>query len=626
MKQQPADTGNNSAREVCVLNVLPPDRLEEAVDALMYVRSAKKRVSAIVSLFAPMAAERTIAFPEGYEKLNKMFQQCLSGKFNADSELPFVLAAHLAEGEGNILRASEYWPDAYVDTLVTAYVNYFISFRELTDIAMRYGSRGEAITRQRLAGILIADDNEQGLYMIDCAVRPYIGALPVLKRFGREVSTTDVLPDKGDIAVFNGEDDILSNLAGILDFRDSAANEQNQHPYPSVSEVNCLASVTSLAEFKNINTGVFKFYRRRCILGWLSASSPLCRVSAADGSIDGAMTIRNIFTGIDSKNYYGLVVSLMPQLNLPRYESFRNIEASSVINPAIRTLVRYALPSLAGGRTDVWVDLDQLVDKVLMQLLEADNTGVDAGYRYEPMRSKSGWENIYKPDIVKFFTRPLLYGIYVSFASFGLVELAFHSTATRSANPFDSFIYARLTSLGRYVFGKDKEYMRRPGHRGQEAAGHAVFIDPDNMFIVAMTEEAQALVKSMFGVAITKTRYIVDDKSFMRRVKSVRDLRKKIDTLQVMAAVDAFPPLWEEFFKRLADRLDSIKPYSLTGWQMFAVYRNVSEIMDIMTSDESIREIVIMVEGGRFLVRHEHVSLLRTLLAGHGYRLPDTLL
>ena len=199
--------------------------------------------------------------------------------------------------------------------------------------------------------------------------------------------------------------------------------------------------------------------------------------------------------------------------------------------------------------------------------------------------------------------------------SLGMAEVALNEKQTGHTSPFDQVEYVRLTPLGRYALGVTATY------DAPEQEHVAYFeLDPDRLIIrslVAPNPYAQLLMDT--SVRISSNRFETSALSFLANCSSRSDVESKIQIFQQFIA-DKLPPLWQQFFQSL---LQHCHPFNedKTSYKRYTISPDNHDLIELITTDPVLRQIVIRAEGYRLLVKTEDLRKFETQLKKHGYLL-----
>lgn len=224
--------------------------------------------------------------------------------------------------------------------------------------------------------------------------------------------------------------------------------------------------------------------------------------------------------------------------------------------------------------------------------------------------------NIVAENYTQEFGYTALQAFALMLCSIGIAEIALNEDdKKRSISPFDSVEYMRLTPLGRYALGLTNQY------ETAEQEDVAYFeLDPDRLIIRSLVEPnpyAQLLKDT--SVPISKNRFETSALSFLANCHTRADVEGKIKIFRQFIS-NELPPLWEQFFETLLQHCNPLKE-DKTGYKRYTLAPQNRELAQLITTDPTLRQIVIRAEGYRILVKNDDLKKFETQLKKHGYLL-----
>lgn len=227
---------------------------------------------------------------------------------------------------------------------------------------------------------------------------------------------------------------------------------------------------------------------------------------------------------------------------------------------------------------------------------------------------------------VKDFGYTGLQAFSLMLCSLGMAEVALGGgSADRHLSPFDQVDYLRLTPLGRYALGIDIHY------ESPKMEQVAYFeLDPQRLIIRSLVEPnpyEQLLLDT--SIRISRNRFETSPMSFLNNCYSREDVEGKISIFRQFIA-DKLPPLWEQFFQQLLQHCHPLmedktvyKHYTIGHYTTMtngdAANGRNNDLIQLITTDPVLRQIVIRAEGYRLLVKVEDVRKFEAQLKKHGY-------
>ena len=323
-------------------------------------------------------------------------------------------------------------------------------------------------------------------------------------------------------------------------------------------------------------------------------------------------TLRNIITNFTRFGYY------LPTMLFPHVKGLRKQMTEYSLEPKLATM----LFSCLREEPERWMNINDILLKI-MDLESDGNTSRYTSLVFHPNDESASitLENLYsgRSISVEHYTQEFGYtalqGLALMLCSIGVAEVALNENIQRHLSPFDTVDYLRLTDLGRYALCVTNEYI------APEQEHIAYFeLDPERLIIRSLVEPnpyAQLLTDT--SVAISKNRFETSALSFLANCHTKADVEDKIATFRQFIASEQ-PPLWEQFFKSLLQHCHPLKE-DKTAYKRYSLDPENRDLVQLVTTDPVLRQIVIRAEGFRILVKNDDLKKFETQLKKHGYLL-----
>ncbi len=271
-----------------------------------------------------------------------------------------------------------------------------------------------------------------------------------------------------------------------------------------------------------------------------------------------------------------------------------------------------------------WVSLKNIIQSTIFRELEIDCIPMSFAGRYLYITVKGRWadekvyiSSEYYNDVI---IAPLLAGCFFMFAAFGLVDIAYEEPKsewlTQSGKEylsvFDGLRYVRLTDLGAYLTKQKKSY--KPSFKKTKKAILTVD-DKRLLFSMEGEDHLKRILIERFAVPIDTKRFRVSYDSLLKRCVSKKDVQEKIDLFH--AHVSAAPPvIWDEFFKKVLDRVNPLSPKTdIVVYQL----KKDPELWELMARDKLLKESVLKVEKYHVAISKKDFSKVKRRLESFGY-------
>lgn len=295
---------------------------------------------------------------------------------------------------------------------------------------------------------------------------------------------------------------------------------------------------------------------------------------------------------------------------LPHIKGFRANQFRYVPDvPWMKTLCQFL-----GRYPDKWISLPALTDYLHI-------TG-SAGYTLRASLLRDlRLENQLTGEIIRPNTQgseidhEILRAMAVVLFGTGMADVSVDTSEDFPDSPLGRVMQVRLTALGRYVLGIDKKY-EAPSSQSETAFS----LDADRLIIHSLGDDnpyESLLLDTAEPIGHGKFR--TTPESFLRNCKNANDVTEKLKFFEDY--IDGNPPeVWKEFFAEIRRRCKPLDTVS-ENYRLLQLKPQDKELVDLLTTDPSIRRLVILAEGYRFLVKAGDFPTLVSLLKQHSYLL-----
>ena len=196
----------------------------------------------------------------------------------------------------------------------------------------------------------------------------------------------------------------------------------------------------------------------------------------------------------------------------------------------------------------------------------------------------------------------------------GLIEMAVEKReGETSYDDLENIKYVRLTPLGRYAFGFDKNYTQPKTLKKEE-----LDVDDANGIITVLTDNCPyTLFLKQISVAIGNKRFRITPQSLIKNCDSDENVRMRIDNLKSILDIDEYPGL-KEVIGETERRMNCAEKVQ-GDWVVFKLKTDMPGLVKIITTDKEIRENVILGENGSIIFRRSFLSHLKKICSDNGY-------
>ena len=458
-------------------------------------------------------------------------------------------------------------------------------------------------------------------------------------------NSTDTLPD-GQWLTVDMETESLSafNLFSSLYKQGELPMKKKGITAADMKRVNKKLALTEF--FPGDNNEYRQYIRAYDYLGWLALNEHLKSAFMSKKVMTYQDTLRNLF---NNSNNFDKFSHFLPSLLYPHVKGLRQNQTQWGQHGSLCKMMM----SLIQIHPDKWMSISEIYKRIVE--MESDGTSnIYLALVYRPSEEQNTAEitNLYsKQNIVAgSYAREFGYTGLKSFAfvlaSLGMAEIAMLKApegkppkAPPSApegatidssritivapsgaeggalgvSPFDAVEYIRLTPLGRYAMGVTKEY-EMPKIK-QEVYFE---LDPERLIIRSLKDPNpyEQLLRDT-AEPISRGRFQTSALSFLSGCHSREDVEGKISIFKQFIA-NELPPLWEQFFQSL---LQHCKPLEedKASYRHYTLQPDNRELIHLITTDPTLRQLAIRAEGFRLLVRIEDIRKFENQLKKHGY-------
>jgi len=266
------------------------------------------------------------------------------------------------------------------------------------------------------------------------------------------------------------------------------------------------------------------------------------------------------------------------------------------------------------------------INDILLKIMDLESDGSTSRYdtlvfhpndevASTPLVNEYSRRTITAEHYTQEFGYTALQALALMLCSLGIAEVAIKDDIHRFLSPFDSVDYVRLTDLGRYALGVTDEYIAPK----QEHVAYFE-LDPERLIIRSLVDPnpyAQLLLDT--STPISRNRFETSALSFLANCQRRDDVESKISIFRQFISSD-LPPLWEQFFQTLLQHCHPLKE-DVTGYKHYALDPTNRDLIQLVTTDPVLREIVIRAEGYRIMVKNADLKKFENQLKKHGYLL-----
>lgn len=444
-------------------------------------------------------------------------------------------------------------------------------------------------------------------FTLSPALRKYL--LPCLPGERCEDNAPGELNDE-NLTVFNGEEDTLTAIPIVRNLFMNGTLQMGKTKI-AVTALKNIGKMLTLKEFfPDADDKDEKTTRLRFLLTAISlyGANTLMRTRANAMTMGPHELIREVLPHITYYSHH-LTHMILPMLN----KIYTGFTQFSYISQML-TLMRNAITELcADNKWHSYESLERTIRKhennefvctfvkpKLMEENDIENTRTGHYVNHGNIYSEVGL--------------PAMQGIIFVMASLGLVEVAYYPTENDEPSPYQGLSYVRLTGLGRYAFGIDKDYV--PPTEEKEGK---LFELGDEKLIIHSLSEANPYESMLSDISnpIGNHRYVVTTSSFLRNCSNILNINQKIAMFRQFISPKP-PENWEKFFKELKDNTGKITK-TAGVYMIYEIDPTDLRLHEIIATDPTVRKITRRAENYLLLIESGKFSLFRERLKTYGY-------
>lgn len=297
-------------------------------------------------------------------------------------------------------------------------------------------------------------------------------------------------------------------------------------------------------------------------------------------------------------------------------------QVSDELNKAYQCELRNLIKEMPLNK---WVSIKQIQRFMLVRDLGVNLVFEESISKLYLAGGWKGWGNI--KQAIKFnqvsdlIEIPYLNQNLFLFASFGLLDLKYdfyfsndpESLETNNHHLLNSIKYIRLTEFGAYVLGVKSEFtqIQLPTDKTK------LILDEDRLIVtISKPDPRIEMVLGEMAQRIGRLRFKTDFELFLSKCESNKEINSRINEF-VNFSENSIPALWQQFFDKIRQNSHSI--FVDDSYMVFKLDKSNEEILELFTSNKEIRQLALLSENYRILVRKKDLNKLRKKLSIFGY-------
>lgn len=272
-----------------------------------------------------------------------------------------------------------------------------------------------------------------------------------------------------------------------------------------------------------------------------------------------------------------------------------------------------------------WISLKQLNRFVEVRDFELHVVEEEAANNLHFPKNWEGWGNRkYSLKPRHFYDSIIIPYLQINlflFAALGMVDIHFDLAMEDTQlpdgcsffNPYDGIKYIRLTALGAFVLGLTKEYEQTGQHKE-----HTELLLDENRLLASISkpDARMEMILEQIGERIGRLRFKADYQSILKDCNSEDELVAKINRFKTLV-VNEMPGNWQKFIGDVQRKGNSLKQED--EMVIIGIDPMDSVLVDLFTSDDELRQMVLLAEGYHILVRKRDITQFQQRLRIFGY-------
>lgn len=309
--------------------------------------------------------------------------------------------------------------------------------------------------------------------------------------------------------------------------------------------------------------------------------------------------------------YPGVLLAItLPHIN--------GVKLGMLSNSYASLQAQHILQLLATDEPDKW----RSVENIRLKLYGLEENGCqnvlftgNTLQRAEFVNAKQNKKPIMLEDIYPEMGVPFIKGFLLLLASLGALEVAYDNYDPESVSYCCSLRYVRLTPLGKYVLGLQKDYT-------PQISGERFFeVNPDDLIVRSISEDNpyEALLTDI-ATPIGRHRYKVTFGSFLANCTKQSDIEEKISFFKKHVCKQP-PQNWKDFFNTLLQYCHPLKMVNEEKYYIYQLKPQDKELQRLVSTDSYLRQYTKRGEDYLLLIETMHLREVINRLKTFGYLL-----
>jgi len=277
-----------------------------------------------------------------------------------------------------------------------------------------------------------------------------------------------------------------------------------------------------------------------------------------------------------------------------------------------------------------WISVNNLIKYILLRdidlkIIEYHSAKKYLYYEVMPLNKKysySDFDKVYISDSNYFeaITAPYVKGSIFLFASLGLLDIAYDYPANELLQKkdlnylsiFDGVKYIRLTELGAYIFGINKEYTMD----FKEDKGAEIILDQYRLILTINGEDRmKSLILQKFADKISEHSYKMDYLTLFRECVTKKDIEEKVNFFKTK--INSNPPqIWNDFFDKALKR---VSPLIMKNNMLVYELSSDKELAYLIATDKILKQYITKADNFHIIIDRDNFIIVKNRFANLGY-------
>ena len=273
----------------------------------------------------------------------------------------------------------------------------------------------------------------------------------------------------------------------------------------------------------------------------------------------------------------------------------------------------YFIKDCLSSAPDKWMSLEGLLDYIYTA---PDNVFFGCTIKHlrdMSLRNDISGELVYPDNQWDEIDLEYIRSLAAAMYGLGMVEIAIDSSDISFVSPMERIRQIRLTELGKYAIGLSDKYI------AQSTVSQDWFrLDPDHLivFSTSANNPYESLLAEI-ATPIGGGRYRIDSGSFLKKCNTLSEVKDKINFFKEYICSD-LPAVWKQFFDNLKSHCNPLTKNDV-AYILLKIDGDNPELVRLLTSNPKLRNMILLVEGQRFLIKKEDMKQFADIMKENGF-------